>query len=747
MTWFTTLQTSLLLVTLVSYTLAFDILPHHHHHRASHETLDALAPSPYYSTTQYTIQPNNYVATAVTISYGHFDVLAVGAVGSTFEVQACSTTVNLQNAWGTFCFLLATSFTANAYRQQFYNEKSTPLYIVLRNTDSSQTATVKELFVNRVSAPRFIGNTFSLSIPLNSDYYFHAKDLIQPYYKYWRVTVAASQSDSSLPFTLQIDAGFNQNRTVDQTQQFTIKNLSESYPFIYAPRNIVYPTSPYTRIRCTQATSDTCHVAVSLYQPFDEQPPTNQTTPTSPDSLGAIIGGAAGGVLVVVAVAVIVIGVVLYCVCSVIPKRKNQKKLEANKSKQGQLHEDHHTNLHLLAEHEIHELDQHVIDMHHTEDMLHHDASNQVNSNRPNTNNSLAEVSKKDDKKREQTPNNPSESDFPHDSVFDSFETFRIRTTQQPLLTNSHDPNSHSNNINSTSSTNSQNDEQDDMLKGRYKCIREIGSGSFGRCYLCEDTKRNNMQVAIKLIPVEESNLEAIFQECSKTLGVNHKNLVKVFEFFYAKHLRALGIVMKFYKLGDLEGCLKKGVITNTMLVSLIQQLGEALDYLHNTQCILHRDIKPKNIFVEEFDPERDQIDVTLGDYGESKGRFAIMIIILTSTIIIQRFVRKRTNNSFKGTLLYMAPEVLTHEHYGTAADVFSLGVTLYQIVCGSNKIPSVVGTRMLKNEIEMDQEISQNLKEKGVDENTIQFILSMLNVDPDKRPKAQDIKNFRRNV
>lgn len=51
---------------------------------------------------------------------------------------------------------------------------------------------------------------------------------------------------------------------------------------------------------------------------------------------------------------------------------------------------------------------------------------------------------------------------------------------------------------------------------------------------------------------------------------------------------------MKYYKLGDLEMCSKKSVITNTMLLSLIQQLGEALDCLHNTQGLPHRDNKAK---------------------------------------------------------------------------------------------------------------------------------------------------------
>nr|CAG4711501.1 unnamed protein product [Naegleria fowleri] len=644
------------LLTLVSYTLAFDILSRRPPHNREHQyTLDELAPSPYYSKTSYLIP--SYIVTNVTISYGHFDVLAIGEVGSMFEVYACST-----NAWTISCSQLATSVSSKAYRQQFYNEKNVPLFIVFRNTDSTQNALIKELFVNRVSEQRFMDNVFSLTIPLNADHFFQVKDLLQSSNRICNMTITPNIFDATVPFTLQLDAGFNQNQTVEQTQKLSLKTLSESSSFMYKQRCCL---SDHT---------------LNLIQ-YDEAPPLNQTI------LGAILGGTLLFVgFIVIVIFVVIVCVCCYCCCTVIPNRRFLKEIESKKRNQRIQEHYPHTSLHLLSEHDKHEQDE----MNHLRaekacphrDLSQTDPSLPIKVDSLETGNSFMKVNNQ--KEQSQTPNKQNSqenaSDFPVDTVIDSFESMRIRTSQQPLLPNSVDTKSQSNN-NSTASKSSQNHNQDsNMFNGRYKCIRKIGEGSFGKCYLCEDTKRENMQVAIKLIPVNENDLGNFLKECSKMIGINHKNLVKVYEFFHEK--------VKLFEI-----------------------------------------IKPKNNFVEEFDPERNQIEVILGDYGESKYLFEC-----------------GSNSPLKGTMGYMAPEVFSYLQYGTATDVFSLGVTLYQVVCGSGKISTIVASLML-NEIKMMEEISNNLKDKGVDQKIADFILSMLCVNPEQRPSVLAIKNFGKRV
>ncbi|MBQ8966128.1 serine/threonine protein kinase [Ruminococcus sp.] len=113
----------------------------------------------------------------------------------------------------------------------------------------------------------------------------------------------------------------------------------------------------------------------------------------------------------------------------------------------------------------------------------------------------------------------------------------------------------------------------------------------------------------------------------------------------------------------------EKGVLPPAEVEKLARQIGEALQCMHGKN-MLHRDIKPDNIFVD------DSGEFYLGDFGIAKqtqaGSFA----------------------TFVGTQPFMAPEVWNsrtpnEQHYGTAADIYSLGITLYYLLNG-NRLPMV---------------------------------------------------------
>lgn len=136
---------------------------------------------------------------------------------------------------------------------------------------------------------------------------------------------------------------------------------------------------------------------------------------------------------------------------------------------------------------------------------------------------------------------------------------------------------------------------------------------------------------------------------------------MKFNETFSEKETNRFFIVMEFCRDGDLSSLIsfakKMNFKLDTMRVmKIFIQLVLGLHELH-TNNILHRDVKPENVFVNEVD------SVKLGDFGCFK--------VVSDTIKAKTYI---------GTPQYMAPEIHLGSEYGTASDIWSLGVVLYQL-------------------------------------------------------------------
>ncbi|EFC43531.1 predicted protein [Naegleria gruberi] len=311
-----------------------------------------------------------------------------------------------------------------------------------------------------------------------------------------------------------------------------------------------------------------------------------------------------------------------------------------------------------------------------------------------------------------QTANNSTSvtSDFPSDTFNNSLYQLSSNTS----------------NTNTTTTSSTQNTDHS-LLKDRYKIQQVIGQGAFGKCYLCLDSKKNDMPVAIKTISYDQSRHSKIIDECSKTLSYRHANLVEVYEFFEAQIIQSICIVMKFYE-GDLEHALKDlkqdgKIVSEKMIISIMKQLGDGLNYLHQEKLIVHRDIKPRNIFYSKLDRELDEIQVVIGDYGEAKET-------------------GETQNSVAGTLQYMAPEVFSRK-YSYSADIFSLGVSLIQAMANDSLDLNITAQLLYdKEEVVLDRTM-EHLISRGYSEKLCNFIVTMVSKEPSMRPTSADIQNF----
>ena len=204
-------------------------------------------------------------------------------------------------------------------------------------------------------------------------------------------------------------------------------------------------------------------------------------------------------------------------------------------------------------------------------------------------------------------------------------------------------------------------------MLGRYQVEKELGKGAMGVVYQGRDPKINRV-VAIKTMALaqefDEDELAEVkqrfFREAETAGRLNHPNIVTMYDAGEEHDLAY--IAMEFLKGRDLVPQSKPGqLLPLPKLLSIIARVADALDYAH-AQNVVHRDIKPANLM---YEAESDQLKVT--DFGIAR---------------ITDSSRTKTGMVL-GTPSYMSPEQLAGKKIDGRSDLFSLGVTLYQLSCG----------------------------------------------------------------
>ncbi len=205
-------------------------------------------------------------------------------------------------------------------------------------------------------------------------------------------------------------------------------------------------------------------------------------------------------------------------------------------------------------------------------------------------------------------------------------------------------------------------------MLGRYQVEKELGKGAMGVVYLGKDPKIGRI-VAIKTMALaqefEADELEEVkqrfFREAETAGRLNHPNIVTIYDAGEEHDLAY--IAMEFLKGRDLVPQTKPGnLLPLPKTLSVVARVAEALAYAHQ-QNVVHRDIKPANIM---YDAQADSVKVT--DFGIAR--------ITDSS--------KTKTGMVLGTPSYMSPEQLAGKKIDGQSDLFSLGVTLYQLACGS---------------------------------------------------------------
>lgn len=257
-------------------------------------------------------------------------------------------------------------------------------------------------------------------------------------------------------------------------------------------------------------------------------------------------------------------------------------------------------------------------------------------------------------------------------------------------------------------------------LGGRFVLEREIGSGGMASVYLGTDEVLER-RVAVKVLKPEfqESDVGSRFRREGRTAArLSHPNVVRVYDAGEdeLEGRRVSYIVMEHVSGGDLREMIAERGTLPAEEISRLSGIAAGLAHAHERD-IVHRDIKPHNILMDESGQPK------LTDFGIARA--------LDTTQVTR-------TGMYLGTARYSSPEHLQGEETTTKSDVYSLGITLYEAATGS---PPFAGTP-----IEVaTQHVAKPPTPPGdlapTDEGLEALILECLAKNPDDRPTAAAVE------
>ncbi|EOB15039.1 Serine/threonine-protein kinase Nek6 [Nosema bombycis CQ1] len=227
----------------------------------------------------------------------------------------------------------------------------------------------------------------------------------------------------------------------------------------------------------------------------------------------------------------------------------------------------------------------------------------------------------------------------------------------------------------------------------KYSFVEKLGRGSHGTVYLLETNDSRRVRVVCK--SVVEKFIKHAQKEVSILKELNNKRIIKLIEYIQIKGSSFL--ILEYANHGTLDTVIKFFIQKNRkasqyLLWSVISQVAEALEYLHK-RCIIHRDIKPSNILINQIPSKIDDIlEFKLCDFSLAM-ELKQEDDYLESTLV--------------GTPFYMSPEIIQKKKYNNTVDIWSLGVSMYELATlnrpfiGENR--AELFNSILTNEINMN--------------------------------------------
>jgi eukaryotic-like serine/threonine-protein kinase len=272
-----------------------------------------------------------------------------------------------------------------------------------------------------------------------------------------------------------------------------------------------------------------------------------------------------------------------------------------------------------------------------------------------------------------------------------------------------------------------------------YRILALLGCGGMGEVYLATDTKLGR-KVAIKLLPArftsDAERVQRFEREAQAASALNHPSILTIHEISEAPidSGGAHYIVSEFVEGETLRAMIEGGVLSVSQALGIAEQVAGALSVTHEAG-IIHRDIKPENVMV------RPDGLVKILDFGLAK--------LIESALTAQDSEPKRERRldsetlatsrlstdpgMLMGTVSYMSPEQVRKLTVDHRADIFSLGVMLYEMLTGRRPFEGATASEVMAAIVTKEPEPLENLRSEASPE-IARVVMQCLAKEPENR-------------
>src|SRR5213593_3494041 len=263
------------------------------------------------------------------------------------------------------------------------------------------------------------------------------------------------------------------------------------------------------------------------------------------------------------------------------------------------------------------------------------------------------------------------------------------------------------------------------IVFGRYKLIKVLGRGGMGIVWLAHDEELER-DVALKFLPdlmiQDRALLDQLKHETKRCLELTHPHIVRIHDFVHDE--RSGCISMEYIDgetLSNLRAEKEQKVFEPDEIATWTSQLCDALDYAHNHAKVVHCDLKPANLMVNQ------RGDLKVSDFGIARS-------------LGDSASRLTLEQGRSGTLIYMSPQQLNGERCTHLDDIYSLGASIYELLTSkppfySGNIDRQICERVAPSMTERRKELDiEPALVPPVWEDTVAACLAK---DPSRRPQS----------
>src|SRR5918992_1478989 len=228
-------------------------------------------------------------------------------------------------------------------------------------------------------------------------------------------------------------------------------------------------------------------------------------------------------------------------------------------------------------------------------------------------------------------------------------------------------------------------------LDGRYQLERRLGKGGMGVVFQARHIFLKTSHAIKVILPDLVGNdpmlVTRFRQEALAAAAIRHQNIIAVTDFGVVRGTMPF-LVMEFVNGKSLQDILaEEKIMSPARALEFISAIGSGVAAAHR-QNIVHRDLKPLNIMAQTDRPVSEGLKIL--DFGLAK---------IKSGELLGSFIQAKTSG-LMGSPFYMAPEQWSDEEPDARADIYSLGIILYQMLAGEvpfrgNSVPSIMNKHL----------------------------------------------------